>query len=197
MKRFASIRFHSSIIVSCSLIVPLFAIYMILAYLACVRHYRCFLYEEKTHHQGKVVYLLAQSGEPTCNGLTTVSEGSPTIKLTKGKKLGSFQFYYKQFLLTIMFISNFSFHPSYLFFFCARQQSTKSITSVNILRGLLNIMTGILWTVLRFITLQTKMLRSKYGYKTSMEIRFTTRKLCVIIWRSYIPPTIRKDTKYS
>lgn len=36
------------------------------------------------HHQGKVVYLLAQSGEPTCNGLTTVSEGSPTIKLTKG-----------------------------------------------------------------------------------------------------------------
>ncbi|XP_033322939.1 uncharacterized protein LOC117218551 isoform X1 [Megalopta genalis] len=45
--------------------------------------YRCFLYEEKTHHQGKVIYLLAQSGEPTCNGLTTVSEGSPTIKLTK------------------------------------------------------------------------------------------------------------------
>ena len=48
--------------------------------------YRCFLYEEKTHHQGKVVYLLAQSGEPTCNGLTTVSEGSPTIKLTKVDK---------------------------------------------------------------------------------------------------------------
>ncbi|XP_033199190.1 uncharacterized protein LOC117161629 isoform X1 [Bombus vancouverensis nearcticus] len=48
--------------------------------------YRCFLYEEKTHHQGKVAYLLAQSGEPTCNGLTTVSEGSPTIKLTKVDK---------------------------------------------------------------------------------------------------------------
>ncbi|XP_076668912.1 uncharacterized protein LOC143369187 isoform X2 [Andrena cerasifolii] len=48
--------------------------------------YRCFLYEEKTHHQDNVVYLLAQSGEPTCNGLTTVSEGSPTIKLTKVDK---------------------------------------------------------------------------------------------------------------
>lgn len=48
--------------------------------------YRCFLYEEKTHHQGKVAYLLAQSGEPTCNGLTTISEGSPTIKLTKVDK---------------------------------------------------------------------------------------------------------------
>ncbi|CAK9799500.1 hypothetical protein ANTPLA_LOCUS1980 [Anthophora plagiata] len=48
--------------------------------------YRCFLYEEKAHHQGKMVYLLAQSGEPTCNGLTTVSEGSPTIKLTKVDK---------------------------------------------------------------------------------------------------------------
>ncbi|XP_017877886.1 uncharacterized protein LOC108623702 [Ceratina calcarata] len=48
--------------------------------------YRCFLYEEKTHHQGKVIYTLAQSGEPTCNGLTTVSEGSPTIKLTKVDK---------------------------------------------------------------------------------------------------------------
>ncbi|XP_053986083.1 uncharacterized protein LOC128880240 isoform X2 [Hylaeus volcanicus] len=48
--------------------------------------YRCFLYEEKTHHQGKVVYLLAQSGEPTCNGLTTISEGSPTIKLMKVDK---------------------------------------------------------------------------------------------------------------
>ncbi|CAL7946745.1 unnamed protein product [Xylocopa violacea] len=48
--------------------------------------YRCFLYEEKTHHQGKIAYLLAQSGEPTCNGLTTVSEGSPTIKLTKVDK---------------------------------------------------------------------------------------------------------------
>lgn len=31
-----------------------------------------------------MIYLLAQSGDPTCNGLTTVSEGSPTIKLTKG-----------------------------------------------------------------------------------------------------------------
>lgn len=31
-----------------------------------------------------MIYLLAQSGDPTCNGLTTVSEGSPTIKLIKG-----------------------------------------------------------------------------------------------------------------
>ncbi|XP_043487509.1 uncharacterized protein LOC122514637 [Polistes fuscatus] len=44
--------------------------------------FRCFLYEEK-HHQGKVMYMLAHSGEPTCNGLTTVSEASLTIKLTK------------------------------------------------------------------------------------------------------------------
>ncbi|XP_011170384.1 uncharacterized protein LOC105203275 [Solenopsis invicta] len=50
------------------------------------RTYRCFLYEEKSHHQGKMIYLLAQSGDPTCNGLTTVSEGSPTIKLTKVDK---------------------------------------------------------------------------------------------------------------
>lgn len=49
-------------------------------------YYRCFLYEEKPHHQGKMIYLLAQSGDPTCNGLTTVSEGSPTIKLTKVDK---------------------------------------------------------------------------------------------------------------
>ncbi|KAL0100163.1 hypothetical protein PUN28_019536 [Cardiocondyla obscurior] len=48
--------------------------------------YRCFLYEEKSHHQGKMIYLLAQSGDPTCNGLTTVSEGSPTIKLIKVDK---------------------------------------------------------------------------------------------------------------
>ncbi|KYM94469.1 hypothetical protein ALC62_14912 [Cyphomyrmex costatus] len=48
--------------------------------------YRCFLYEEKSHHQGKTIYLLAQSGDPTCNGLTTVSEGSPTIKLIKVDK---------------------------------------------------------------------------------------------------------------
>ncbi|XP_029156626.1 uncharacterized protein LOC114929299 [Nylanderia fulva] len=47
--------------------------------------YRCFLYEEKLHHQGKAIWL-AQSGDPTCNGLTTVSEGSPTIKLTKADK---------------------------------------------------------------------------------------------------------------
>ncbi|XP_046822106.1 uncharacterized protein LOC124425603 isoform X1 [Vespa crabro] len=47
--------------------------------------FRCFLYEEK-HHQGKVVYMLAHSGEPTCNGLTTVSEASLTIKLTKVDK---------------------------------------------------------------------------------------------------------------
>lgn len=45
--------------------------------------YRCFMYEMKPHHQGRVVYELAQSGDPTCNGLTSVSEGSRTIKLTK------------------------------------------------------------------------------------------------------------------
>lgn len=48
--------------------------------------YRCFLYEEKPHHQGKVVYLIAQSGDTTCNDLTTVSQGSITIKLTKVDK---------------------------------------------------------------------------------------------------------------
>ncbi|XP_051171853.1 uncharacterized protein LOC127288445 [Leptopilina boulardi] len=47
--------------------------------------YRCFLFE-KTHRQGKVEYQLAQSGDATCNGLTTVSEGSQTIKLTKEDK---------------------------------------------------------------------------------------------------------------
>ncbi|XP_015190925.1 PREDICTED: uncharacterized protein LOC107074205 isoform X2 [Polistes dominula] len=47
--------------------------------------FRCFLYEEK-HHQGKVMYMLADSGEPTCNGLTTISDASLTIKLTKVDK---------------------------------------------------------------------------------------------------------------
>lgn len=47
--------------------------------------YRCFLYE-KTHLQGKAEYQLAQSGDATCNGLTTVSEGSLNIKLTKEDK---------------------------------------------------------------------------------------------------------------
>ncbi|XP_072752670.1 uncharacterized protein [Anoplolepis gracilipes] len=54
--------------------------------LSDAKMYRCFLYEERPHHQGKTIYLLAQSGDPTCNGLTTVSEGSPTIKLTKVDK---------------------------------------------------------------------------------------------------------------
>ncbi|XP_012223903.1 uncharacterized protein [Linepithema humile] len=54
--------------------------------LANEKPYRCFLYEEKPHHQGKMIYLLAQSGDPTCNGLTTVSEGSRTIKLMKADK---------------------------------------------------------------------------------------------------------------
>ncbi|XP_020280717.1 uncharacterized protein LOC109853237 [Pseudomyrmex gracilis] len=48
--------------------------------------YRCFLYEEKPHRQGKINYLLAQSGDPTCTGLTTVFEGSSTIKLMKVDK---------------------------------------------------------------------------------------------------------------
>lgn len=48
--------------------------------------FRCFLYEKNSHHQGKVVYDLAQSGDATCNGLTSVPEGSRTIRLTKVDK---------------------------------------------------------------------------------------------------------------
>lgn len=64
---------------------------------------RCFLYEEKSHHQGKMIYLLAQSGDPTCNGLTTVSEGSPTIKLIKGKLCEWNVFQDKKWLLSFVF----------------------------------------------------------------------------------------------
>ncbi|XP_046424468.1 uncharacterized protein LOC124303534 isoform X1 [Neodiprion virginianus] len=48
--------------------------------------FRCFLYEKTPHHQGKVVYDLAQSEDATCNGLTSVAEGARTIKLTKVDK---------------------------------------------------------------------------------------------------------------
>ncbi|XP_012265284.2 uncharacterized protein LOC105691407 [Athalia rosae] len=48
--------------------------------------FRCFLYEKTSHHSGHVVYELAQSEDATCNGLTSVPEGSRTIKLTKADK---------------------------------------------------------------------------------------------------------------
>ncbi|KAJ8688442.1 hypothetical protein QAD02_024237, partial [Eretmocerus hayati] len=47
--------------------------------------YRCFLYE-KVHHQGKIGYMVSQSGEPSCNGLTSVSEGARTFVFTKEEK---------------------------------------------------------------------------------------------------------------
>lgn len=50
-------------------------------------YFRCFLYETGSHHSGeKFTYHLAQSGDSTCSALTSVSEGSRTIKLTKGKR---------------------------------------------------------------------------------------------------------------
>ncbi|XP_043286807.1 uncharacterized protein [Venturia canescens] len=49
--------------------------------------FRCFLYEKYPHHQGgKVVYAIAESGESTCNGLNSLSEGSKIIKLMKVDK---------------------------------------------------------------------------------------------------------------
>ena len=104
--------------------------------------YRCFLYEEKTHHQGKVAYLLAQSGEPTCNGLTTVSEGSPTIKLTKVDKE-----------------HNRCKYPSWI----TEHHDWRSLDGTKVYH------------------FTNKMQHSKLKYKTTMGIRFTKKRLFVII----------------
>jgi len=53
--------------------------------------YRCFVYERmassaSTASAGhRPTFLLAQSGDATCNGLTSPSEGSRTLKLSKGE----------------------------------------------------------------------------------------------------------------
>ncbi|XP_023287543.1 uncharacterized protein LOC105694504 [Orussus abietinus] len=46
------------------------------------KSYRCFVYDVK-HHEGRITYQLADSGDPTCNGLNSVSEGSRALKFTK------------------------------------------------------------------------------------------------------------------
>ncbi|XP_014204767.1 uncharacterized protein LOC106636780 [Copidosoma floridanum] len=47
--------------------------------------FRCFLYE-KIHRDKKIGYLISQSGDPSCNGLTSVTEGAPTFNFTKEEK---------------------------------------------------------------------------------------------------------------
>lgn len=46
--------------------------------------YRCFVYERTQGQNGKVTYNVAQSGDATCNGLLSSTEGSKVMKLTKG-----------------------------------------------------------------------------------------------------------------
>ncbi|XP_077284440.1 uncharacterized protein LOC143909988 [Arctopsyche grandis] len=43
--------------------------------------YRCFVYKGN-HHNGKVTYDIAQSGDATCNGLVSTTEGGKMLKLT-------------------------------------------------------------------------------------------------------------------
>ncbi|XP_060533558.1 uncharacterized protein LOC132706308 isoform X2 [Cylas formicarius] len=43
--------------------------------------YRCFIYQRGTEH-GKTVYYVAQSGDATCSGVQSATEGSRTMKLT-------------------------------------------------------------------------------------------------------------------
>lgn len=45
--------------------------------------YRCFVYEKTQGQNGKVTYTVAQSGDATCNGLLSATEGSKVMKLTK------------------------------------------------------------------------------------------------------------------
>ncbi|XP_058793422.1 uncharacterized protein LOC131665520 isoform X1 [Phymastichus coffea] len=47
--------------------------------------YRCFLYE-KIHHSNKTEYLISQSGDQSCNGLTAVTEGARTFHFIKVDK---------------------------------------------------------------------------------------------------------------
>ncbi|CAB3371987.1 Hypothetical predicted protein [Cloeon dipterum] len=44
--------------------------------------YRCFVYERNAHEH-PVTFRVAQSGDATCNGLLSATEGSRTMKLTK------------------------------------------------------------------------------------------------------------------
>lgn len=44
--------------------------------------YRCFVYDQHHQHNHHQVYQVAQSGDATCNGLTSALEGSRTMKLT-------------------------------------------------------------------------------------------------------------------
>jgi hypothetical protein len=46
--------------------------------------YRCFVYERNAHDH-PVTFRVAQSGDATCNGLLSATEGSRTMKLTKGR----------------------------------------------------------------------------------------------------------------
>jgi len=51
--------------------------------------YRCFVYERNAHDH-PVTFRVAQSGDATCNGLLSATEGSRTMKLTKGRKIALF-----------------------------------------------------------------------------------------------------------
>jgi len=75
-----------------------------------------------------MIYLLAQSGDPTCNGLTTVSEGSPTIKLTKGKCADETEL----FLSFLVSVNIFEIHFLLILY---RRQSTRSTVDANIQPG--------------------------------------------------------------
>ncbi|KAG8227256.1 hypothetical protein J437_LFUL003987 [Ladona fulva] len=45
--------------------------------------YRCFVYDRKSRGDRRVTIEIAQSGDATCNGLLTATEGSRTMRLTK------------------------------------------------------------------------------------------------------------------
>lgn len=51
--------------------------------------YRCFVYERNAHDH-PVTFRVAQSGDATCNGLLSATEGSRTMKLTKGRIRGNY-----------------------------------------------------------------------------------------------------------
>lgn len=48
--------------------------------------YRCFIYQ-RGKEDGKIVYNIAQSGDATCSGLQSSTEGSRTMKFTIGMSL--------------------------------------------------------------------------------------------------------------
>ena len=47
--------------------------------------YRCFVYEQHHQHNHHQIYQVAQSGDATCNGLPSATEGSRTMRLTTSK----------------------------------------------------------------------------------------------------------------